>query len=104
MSHRISTRYTAIFPFAHPFHQYFFHYLPVPRSLAFSPLPSLLLASFFSHGIPRHTAAICHPHENFLRAALRPLATHIPQFAFAFFAKSLGERTYNVELIYSSTL
>ncbi len=72
MSHRISTRYTAIFPFAHPFHQYFFHYLPVPRSLAFSPLPSLLLASFFSHGIPRHTAAICHPHENFLRAALRP--------------------------------
>ena len=32
------------------------------------------------------------------------IEAHIPQFAFAFLAKSLRERIYNVELIHNPTI
>jgi hypothetical protein len=42
--------------------------------------------------------------DNRLKLCKRYLGTHIPQFAFAFLAKSLGGRFYKVELIYSSAI
>jgi hypothetical protein len=35
---------------------------------------------------------------------INKITAHIPQFAFTFFAKSLGALLCNVELIYNSTI
>jgi len=64
----------------------------------------LLILCFKAERFPAHSQVIVIKRYKNLYFAIFSDTTHIPQFAFAFFAKLLVEGIYNVELIYTSTI